>query len=169
MSTLLDQIEKTLEPIFKGLPPLPKNVNDWFVKAWPVLALVLGVLQLLATWSLWHDGHIVNTILSYDRLVGAPSSLGLFYWLGLIILLIDAVVLFMAYPGLVARTLAGWKMLFLATVVYVVFGVFSAFDSYYGGFGDLVITLIVSAIAFYFVFQVRPYYGTKSTATKKQA
>ncbi|HUD07377.1 MAG TPA: hypothetical protein VMR34_05830 [Candidatus Saccharimonadales bacterium] len=168
---MLSQLAKTLEPIFKGLPPLPKSVNDWFAKAWPILALILGILQLLAAWSLWHLGHLVNSLVTYtnalSRVYGTGvtvNNLGFFYWAGLIVLVVDAVILLIAYPGLKARTMAGWNMLFLASVVNVLYGIFSVFDSVYGGVGKLILTLIGSAIAFYLLFQIRPYYANKAKA-----
>ena len=169
MSTVLNQIEKTLEPIFDSLPPLPKGAKDWFAKAWPILAIIFGVLQLLAAWSLWHVGHLVNALVTYtntlSRIYGTGvtvNHLGFFYWLALVVLVIDAVILLLAYPGLKARTMAGWRLLFLGAVVNVVYGVFTAFDSAYGGISKLIFTLIGSAIAFYLLFQVRSYYLAKS-------
>jgi hypothetical protein len=146
-------------------------VNDWFAKAWPILALILGILQLLAAWSLWHLGHLVNSLVTYtnalSRVYGTGvtvNNLGFFYWAGLIVLVVDAVILLIAYPGLKARTMAGWNMLFLASVVNVLYGIFSVFDSVYGGVGKLILTLIGSAIAFYLLFQIRPYYANKAKA-----
>jgi hypothetical protein len=175
MGTLFSKIEKTLQPIFDGLPPLPKDATNWLVKAWPVIALIAGILQLLAAWSLWHVGHLVNSLVNYSNALsqaygtGATvNHLGFFYWLGLIALAVDGVILLMAYPGLKARSKAGWNFLFLGALVNVLYGIFSVFDSTYGGVTKLIFTLIGSAIGFYFLFQVRSHYTGKKTE-KKQA
>jgi hypothetical protein len=176
MEELLGKIEDALEPLFTGLPALPKNVKEWFVKAWPILALILGVLQLLAAWSLWNVGHLVNNLANYANQLSnvygtgvAVNQLSFFYWFSLIVLVVDAVILLIAYTGLKARSRKGWNMLFLGVLVNVVFGVITAFDGGYGGFGNLIMALIDSAIAFYFLFQVRSYYTITTKSTTKSA
>lgn len=98
------------------------------------------------------------------------TSLGLFYYLGLASLLIDGVLLLMAYNPLRAHSKKGWNLLFLAALVNLVYGIIFAFDNNYGNMGNLVSALIGSAIAFYFLFQVRDYYtGAKSADSKSSA
>ena len=174
MEALLGKLENVLAPIFKGLPPLPKNVKEWFVKAWPILALVFGVLQLLAAWSLWHVGHLVNNLVNYanqlSNIYGTGvivHNLGFFYWVSLIVLVLDAVILLAAYPGLKARSKRGWNMLFLGSLINVVYGIFTAFDSGYGNVGKLIMALIGSAIGFYFLFQVSSYYTSNTKSSTK--
>jgi hypothetical protein len=178
MDTIIDKSAKMLEPIFKAVPPLPKNVNDWFAKAWPIIALIIGVLQLLAAWSLWHVGHLVNAVVNYtnalNNLYGTGVSvnhLGFFYWLSLIFLIVDGIIFIVAFTGLRARRKRGWDMLFLGAIVNVLYGLFTAFDSGYGGPGRFILTLIGSAIGFYFLYQVRSYYTAKgaAAATKTEA
>ena len=168
MSEMLNDLAKKLEPLFKGLPPLPKGAKEWLVKAWPILALIFGVLQLLAVWGLWQSGHLVNSLATYTNTLShiygtgvVVNNLGVFYWISLIVLAVDAVILLLAYPGLKARSISGWNMLFLAAIVNVVYGIVSAFDSGYGNFGNLIFSLIGAAIAFYFLFQIRSYYVGK--------
>jgi hypothetical protein len=170
MEELLGKLEDVLEPLFSGLPSLPKGVKDWFVKAWPILALIFGVLQLLAAWSLWHIGQLANNLINYSNQLSniygtgvLANHLGFFYWVSLIVLVIDAVILLTAYPGLKARSKKGWNMLFLGTLVNIVYGLVIAFGNGYGGVGNLIMALISSAIGFYFLFQVRSYY---TSATK---
>lgn len=165
MSSLLQRSEDLLEPVYKGLPPLSKGAKDWFVKVWPILALILGIIQLLLAWSLWHTGHLVSNAVNYlnqvSRLYGngtTVQNLGFFYWLALVVLIINGVILLIAYPGLKARKKTGWDMLFLAGIVNVIYGLSLAFDSNYGGIGQFIGAIIGSAIAFYLLFQVRSYY-----------
>lgn len=173
MNDSLSKLADSMESIFKGLPELPKGGRNWLVNAWPILAIIFGLLQLLAAWSLWHVGHIVNSLVNYSNTLSQVYGTGVvvnhltvFYWLGLIFLVINAVVFFMAYPGLKARAEAGWNLLFLGAIVNLVYGIFTAFDSSYGGIGKFIMTLLGSAIGFYFLYQVRSYY-VKKTAGKK--
>jgi hypothetical protein len=173
MEELVGKVVDVLEPLFTGLPSLPKNVKEWFVKAWPILALIFGVLQLLAVWSLWNVGHLVNNLANYANQLSnvygtgvVTNQLGFFYWFSLIVLLVDAIILLAAYPGLKARSRKGWNMLFLGALVNAVYGVITAFDGGYGGFGNLIMALISSAIAFYFLFQVSSYYTSTKPVTK---
>jgi hypothetical protein len=72
----------------------------------------------------------------------------------------------MAYTGLKARNKSGWNMLFLGTIVNLLYGIFSLFDNSHGGAGSLFGAIIASAISFYFLYQIRSYYVSKTTALK---
>lgn len=169
----MEPIEKALEPVFNALPPLPKNIKEWLVKVWPYLALIGGLLQLFGAWGLWNLGHMASKLINYthslSRFYGVTvptvNSLGVFYWVGLIVLVVDAVIMLLAYPGLKNHRKSGWDMLFLAVVVNLVYGVLALFDASYQGVGTLAGALIGSAISFYLLYQVRSYY-TSDKVTK---
>ena len=173
MNALVKPVEEALLPIFKGLPSLPEGGRKVLVKIWPVLALIFGVLQLLAAWSLWGLGHTANELVSYANQLSIAAGngpvtqdLGLFYYLGLAVLVVDAVILLMAVAPLNAHQKKGWDLLFLGAELNLVYGIVILFDSYYGGVGSLFSTLLGSAIGFYLLFQVRDYYtGAKKVET----
>jgi hypothetical protein len=168
METIVKPLEQMLLPLFKSLPSLPENVKNALVKFWPWMALIFGVLQLFAVVGLWNLGHTVNTLVDIYAAAGIakPNNLGLFYYLGLGSLVIDAVLLLLAVAPLNAHKKSGWDLLFLGALLNLVYGVVIVFDSYYGGFGNLLGSLFGSAIAFYFLFQVRDYYtGIKTVTT----
>ena len=52
METLLGKLENVLSPLFKGLPSLPKNAKEWFVKAWPILALIFRYITIVSSLEL---------------------------------------------------------------------------------------------------------------------
>jgi hypothetical protein len=159
MDSIVKPIEQALLPIFKGLPALPENGKKALVRYWPILALVFGVLQIFAVLALWNLGHTVSAYLSVVSAYGATHmpSLGFFYYFGLAVLAIDAVILLVAYSPLKARSKKGWDLLFLGALINLVYG----FDKLLG-------SLVGSAIAFYFLFQVRDYYtgAAKETAAR---
>lgn len=173
MNAFVKPVEEALLPIFKGLPSLPEGGRKLLVKLWPVLALVFGILQLLAVWTLWNLGHTANGLMDYanqlsiaagNGLVAQPE-LGVFYYLGLAVVIVDAAILLMAVMPLYNHQKKGWDLLFLGTELNLLYGLVILFDSYYGGFDSLLSTLIGSAIGFYLLFQVRDYYtGAKSVA-----
>jgi hypothetical protein len=171
MNPLLVQFEKMLQPLFKSFPPLPPHSREGLAKVWPVLALVFGIIQLLTAFSLWRLGHSVDHFVDYANQIARTYGtgpvvhhLGLFYWLALLSLFADAVILLMAYPHLKARRRRGWDLLFLGATLNLLYGLFSAFDSYYGGASKFVATIVGSGIAFYLLFQVRELYGPRAGA-----
>ncbi len=166
----LKPIEDKLVVAFKDVPPLPKSTKKMFSDLLPWIALIFGVLQLLAAWGLYNWGRDINKLADafngYTSAFGVAAGvekLSIFYWVSLVILIVDAVIMLMAYPGLKAKTKDGWNLIFLAVLVNVVYGVFSAFNSR-GGAGSLVFSLIGSALGLYLLFQIRDHYAHKATA-----
>lgn len=172
MNAFVKPVEEALLPIFKDLPSLPEGGRKVLVKIWPILALVFGVLQVLAAWTLWNLGHTANGLVNYANQLSIATGgsyvtpeLGVFYYLGLAVVAVDAVILLMAVAPLGAHKKKGWDLLFLGAELNLLYGLVSLFDSYHGGFGNLLSTLLGSAIGFYLLFQVRDYYtGAKSVA-----
>jgi hypothetical protein len=173
MNALVKPVEEALLPIFKGMPSLPESGRKVLVKIWPILALVFGVLQILAAWSLWNIGHTSNELVNYANQLSIATGggsiapeLGVFYYLGLAVVVVDAVILLMAVAPLRAHQKKGWDLLFLGAELNLLYGLVILFDSYYGGFSSLLSTLIGSAIGFYLLFQVRDYYTGAKSATE---
>lgn len=164
----LKPLEEKLASTFKGAPPLPEGGKKWLVQYVPWLALISGVLQLL--WAL----RLFDVSRDYNRAIGNLNSLSrafggadvieklnIFYWISLVALVVNAIIILLAYPGLKERKKAGWNMLFLGAVVSLAFGIISLFDnSGRGGFGSLLGSIIGAAIGFYLLFQIRDHYGT---------
>ncbi len=170
MKEQLGQLENYLANVFKGAPKISENGRKSLVNAMPVIALVFGVLQAIATLGLWNAGRrandLVNGINSLARQYGVEStapSLSLFYWVAVIFVGVSAVMLLMAYPGLKAKKKVGWDWLFYGAGVNLLYGVVSLFfDNYYGGgFGRLFSALLGTAITLWILFQVRDAYLPK--------
>ena len=166
---MLDSLETWLAGVYKSAPKLSSGSKKSIVGIWPWVALVFGILQLWAALELWRWGHTVNNLVNslnnfYGTNVGGVTHLNIFYWISLIVLVIDALILLAAFPKLRAHKLDGWKLLFYGAVLNFVYGVFSAFNNY-GGVSSLVLQVIVTAVVLYFLFQIRDqYHGTKSEA-----
>ncbi len=157
------KIENGLADVFKGLPKLPESSKDSLVKIWPWIALVGGILQIFAAYSLWKLVHYTNAVIDYVNqtsiyLTGksiAPTGGEKFVvYLGIIMLLAEGVIMIMAYSPMKSRLRRGWDLVFLATLLNVVYAVVQVF-TYHRGFGSFLGNLFGSAIGFYLLFQVR--------------
>ncbi|MDO8591940.1 MAG: hypothetical protein Q7R60_03410 [bacterium] len=167
---MLNKLETMLAGVYSATPKLSGNAKKTIVNFWPIAAVILGVLQLWSAYTLWHWGRDVNKVIAtFNSYFGTSSAvahnLSVIYWISLIVLAIAGVMLLMAYPGLKARAKSGWNLLFYGALLNVVYGVFSAFNDY-GGAGSLVISLVVSAVVLYFLFQIRDQYsGARTSAS----
>lgn len=124
---------------------LPKGLVDFLVKVAPYVALVLGILGAIGALALFGIGSILGP---FVVLGGGVSALGSTF-LAAIFAGIMAVLYIMAYPGLKARKINGWNLLFYIQTLNVL--------------GDLVSVRIGSAIisaviGYYFLFQMRARY-----------
>lgn len=159
----LDKAEDSLAKIFKDLPQLPDSSKEGLAKVWPWLALIGGVLQLFAALALWRLADWA------DRVTDVANSLSVYYtgysvgptgfeksiiYLGVAVLLVDAVILLMAFPKLQKRLRSGWNLLFLASLLNIVYAVLQIF-TFQRGFGNFIFSLLGTAIGFYLLFQVR--------------
>lgn len=163
---ILRQAEDKIGNIFKDAPALSPSSKETLVKVWPWLALIFGILQLSAAWGLWRLARWTSVFSDYanefsriytGRTVGLEASDKFLIYLGIIILLVDAVILLMAFPELKKRARRGWELLFLGSLINVAYSVLTIFI-HGRGFGTFIFSLIGSVIGFYLLFQVRDKY-----------
>jgi hypothetical protein len=139
METNTLPLEAELEPIFtKQLPPFPDNIKDLFVKIAPFLAIigvvfgVLGVgISALFSPLMWFAGSII-------------------YGLGMIFLLVMVVLEGLAIPGLFAQKKDGWKYMYYAQFVGVIYNLCM---------GHWLSGLIGAFIGFWILFQIKEKYN----------
>lgn len=172
LMTSIKIIENKLAELFKGVPDLPETSREALAKVWPALALVFGVLQLIAAWALWNVIRTADSVIQYSNFyVRNPDTLTgtdrLFIYTGVVVLLVDAVILLMAYPELKKRARRGWDLLFLGALINLGYSVLSIFI-YNRGLGSFLFSLLGSAVAFYLLFQVRGKYGHVKAAKKQK-
>ena len=122
---------------------IPDNIREWLVKFGPWIALVLMLLTL--PFVLLALG--ISTVLLPFAAVG--------YATGFTFVAVVAIVQFglqvAALPGLFARKMSGWTLLFYANIV----GVLSSLLH-----GALIGAVLGGLISFYILFQVRSLYRT---------
>lgn len=162
----LKGLEKQIEGWFKNAPPLPRNAKDTLVKILPWLALIFGILQIIVAVTLFQAARTTSVLIDYanelsrtygGQSVGLSSMDKTIIYLGIIILVVDAVIALMAYPHLVKRARRGWDLLFLGAVINVVYAVVSLFMDG-RGIGSFIFSLLWSAIGFYLLFQIKASY-----------
>lgn len=136
---------KTMEQWFAKLPQLPANVREVLVKIAPWLALVFGVLGVLASLAATGLMAALSPFMVLGGGVGAATG-GV---VGAILALVGSVLMLMAFPGLRDRKMAGWKWSFYSQAVSVVASVVAL---------NLVGAVISALIGFYLLFQIKSYY-----------
>jgi len=163
----LQTIESKLANIFKDVPPLPDSSKELLAKVWPWLALIGGILQLLAALALYHLASFASHLVDFGNYLSAtypgqvtgPSAFDkTIIYLGVMMLVVDGIILLVAFPKLQKREKGGWDLLLLGALLNLVYGVVQIF-TYQRGVFDFGTSLIGSAIAFYLLFQVREKFG----------
>lgn len=167
----MQQLEKPLDDSFKKLPQLPENARKGLATALPWLTLAGGVLSLLGAWYLYQAVTWVDQWAGYaNSLYGAAgytapvTGVGAMAWIGLIILVAQAVLFFVAFPALRTFKKSGWNLLLWVALVSVVYSVVVNVLSGYFNVGQLIFSLLGAAIGLYLLFQVRPYYTAAGSA-----
>lgn len=174
---LLHKIENAIAPWFKSAPKLSPSARKTLAGIYPWLALIFGILQLLAAVALWNAGRRVDDAVRFvndlSRTYGTGTTvdeLGLFYWIALGTLLISGVILLVAYPALKAGKKQGWDLLFLGVLINLVYSFLLLFvDNYYGGgIARFIFALLGSAVGFWLLFEVREHFkGGQHHSEKK--
>ena len=156
-------LEKALDEFFNkkiGLK-LPEGGRVWLSKnAW-WLALLGGVFSLWSVLGFWRLGHTADRFVDFANQLsqvygGAAVShhLGFMWYIALVAMLVQGVILLLAVSPLKAMKKVGWNWLFYSMLLSVVLGVVELFVPGYG-FGSLIGLIIGSLIGGFLLFQTR--------------
>lgn len=150
----LGGLEATLENYLVKKAPfqIPAAGREFIVKATPWLDLILLILLLPAILAVFTLGSAVGV---FAPAVGV--NVGALYYVALVVLLAQAVVMAVALPGLFKRKKSAWKLLYWAALVSFVYGVVSWLSTP-AAFLGLVWNVITTVISLYILFQVRDHY-----------
>jgi uncharacterized membrane protein HdeD (DUF308 family) len=168
---MVHKIEDRLADLCKNAPNLPLKTRKALAEYWPWITLVTGILQLWAVFALWGLRNLANSVIDYannlSRALGGTNvapKIGLFFWVSLLILLADAVLILAAFPALKEKKKEGWDLLFLAGLVNLVYGLAQVFNDsrYGGGVSRLFWSIISSAIGFWLLFQLRSQFSSET-------
>lgn len=162
----MKKLETVLDDFFVKRAPfqIPENGRQGLVRVLPWLALIGGIFMLWGASILWQ-------LMSWaDRWTGVANELGAMYgtgyvthataspllWVSLVLMVVGAILFFAAFPSLRAYKKSGWDILFWVAIVNILQSIVQAIA--YIDVGGLLVTLIVTSISLYLLFQIRPYY-----------
>ena len=180
MSTVRNLETKLDEVVNTKAPQLPIGIKRFLFEWSPWIALVVGILSLLAALGLWssargiHDSaYVIRQLCSTYRDstggcdIKSISHLGFWVWLAVIFLIIQGILYLRAYPRLQERQKSGWDFLYyasLTSVVYTVITLLTGFDVV----GHFISAVIGVAVSFYLLFQIRPLFTDLEPAAEVQ-
>jgi hypothetical protein len=171
----LQPLENSLNDVFvKQTPALPAGGKKWLVEYLPWINLILGLFTLYTAYLLWHWAHYTNSLINYANSLSSiygsqpvvVNRLGFGVWLGVVVLVIEAILYLAALPAIRNKRKSGWDLLFYALLINVVYGVVILFTDY-GGIGNLIGAVIGSGIGLYLLFQIRASYIGEHASAKK--
>jgi hypothetical protein len=161
----LQKLESMLAEWYSKTPKMSEGSRKGLAGALWWLALIFGVLQLWAAWALWRLSDYIEPlnraadyVNEYFGRTVVDSNLNFFFYMAVVVVAIDAVVLLLAVPGLKAFKKIGWNLLFISLLLNVVYGFVRMFSDVGGGLWSFIWGLILSAAVGYFLFQVRDHF-----------
>jgi hypothetical protein len=132
------------ESWFAKAPALPENIRLVLVRFAPILALIFGVLSIITGIS----GFGILTAFLPLAVMGGASGYGSGY-IAAFFLVVTGVLMLAAYPGLKARKINGWNLLFWSEVINLVYNLVAL---------NILGAIVGGLISFYLLFQVKSYY-----------
>lgn len=120
---------------------IPPNGREWIVKFGPWITVVLLILTLPPLLLVLGIGTLLMPF-------GGPAYATGFTYLT-IVLIAQIGLMIAALPGLFARKMSGWRLMFYAQLLGFAFSLLS---------GAIVSSLLGVVIGMYILFQVRPLY-----------
>jgi hypothetical protein len=120
---------------------IPDNAREWIVKWGPWITIVLLILSLPPLLLVLGIGTV---LLPFGGMGYARG-----FSLAVLILFIQVGLMLAALPGLFARKMSGWQLLFYGELLSIVVSVLS---------GSIVGGLLGGLIGLFILFQIRPLY-----------
>jgi hypothetical protein len=148
MDAKTKELLKPLKDVYAKAPALPKSATDFLVAVAPWLALIFGVLAILAGIG----GLGIFTAFSPLAYMYAGAGVSTLLLVSAGVAIVEGVIMVLAFAPLRGRRIRGWNLLVWSEVLAIVSSVVSL------RVGDVVWALVGAAIAFYLLFQVEPYY-----------
>jgi len=142
-------LAKPLADLYAKAPALPDNIREVLVKIAPWLSLIFGVLTVLTGIA------ALGLFTAFSPFAAAYGGLGYsaFTMVYAVIVIVEGVVMVIAFSPLKARKVRGWNLLFWTEILAIISSVVTL------NVGSVVGALIGAAIAFYILFQMRSYYN----------
>lgn len=136
---------RSMEDFYAKAPYLPANIREVLVKIAPWIALVFGILGVIAGLGLIGVSPV-------GVMAGVGNSAVLV--VSGILSIIYSVLMLMAFPKLQKHQYPGWRFLFWSEVLSFVSSLISSTVTP----GSIVGAVIGALIGFYILFEIRSYY-----------
>jgi hypothetical protein len=148
MDAKTKELLKPLKEIYAKAPALPTSARDVLVQIAPWLALVFGVLAVLAGIG----GLGLFTAFSPLAYMYGGAGFSVLVLVSAVVAIVEGAIMVLAFAPLKARKVRGWNLLVWSEALAVVSSIISL------RVGDVISALIGAAIALYILFQVESYY-----------
>jgi hypothetical protein len=80
------------------------------------------------------------------------------YWISMLVLIASIALLFITFPGLQARKLSAWKLVFWADILYFVYNVVGGLGNPLTLINNLIGGVVSLLIGLYVLYQIKSYY-----------
>jgi hypothetical protein len=142
------ELLKPLKDVYAKAPALPKSATDFLVAIAPWIALIFGVLAILAGIG----GLGIFTAFSPLAYMYAGAGFSTLLLVSAAVAIVEGVIMVLAFAPLKKRKVRGWNLLVWSEVLAILSSVVTL------SVGSIVGAIIGAAIAFYILFQVESYY-----------
>lgn len=163
-------LEKQMDEYLVKKAPfqIPENGRKGLVKYLPVIALVFGIISILAALSLWNTARQADDLIDGLNRLGLSTGYdyGMLYYVALGTLIFQGVLLLMAYKPLNERSKRGWDLLLFGVVVSFIFGIFYLFTDV-GSFGNFLGSILGTIIGLYILAQISSHYKASKPSDSK--
>lgn len=147
---------------FQVPPPAKQLLVVWA----PWIALISGVFAAISVLGLWNESReILGTSHSYYNANGdnvtVRGSVGFFYYLAMLALAAQSILMLRAYRGLQARSkMFGWNVLLYAILASVLYNILLGLSKQ-GHSGNYVFAFLTALVGLYFLAQIKSSYYDK--------
>jgi hypothetical protein len=142
------ELLKPLKDVYAKAPALPKSATDFLVSIVPWIALIFGVLTILAGVG----GLGLFTAFSPLAYMYVGTGFSALLLVSAVIAIVEGAIMLLAFMPLKNRKVRGWNLLVWSEGLAILSSVVSL------SVGSVIGAIIGAAIAFYILFQVEPYY-----------
>ena len=148
MDAKTKELLKPLKDVYAKAPALPTNARDVLVSIAPWVALIFGVLAVLAGIG----GLGLFTAFSPLAYMYTGAGVSTLLLVSAVVAIVEGGVMILAFAPLRKKRIRGWNLLVWSEVLAVLSSVVSL------RVGDVVWALVGAAIALYILFQIESYY-----------
>lgn len=151
----LAPIERILHTVFaERLPQTSTATRDMIAEYLPWLTLIMCMVMLPVILTAVVSGGLIGILTSINTI-----NMSIIFWASLALFTIQFGLMCFAVWHLLTHHRRGWKLLFIASLVGVVYLVPSAFTGFYNPLVIIPVLVVTLLVSFYLLYQVRSYYA----------